>query len=249
MSLPSYAIAGDPTNAPFLIEVGMTEAKVVLGQALAASGLLAHLPLELLPVLLALLAQVGPLGDVQASPQDVAQMLGIHPDEAEARLSRLAVFPSPEYPLAYCQGDRYRLSKQYIVPIAQSLSFPPSEQETYRPVPREEVIARSREQYATPREEAERQVEMQLGIEPLPEGPEGEVLQALVNVGVPQSVGHELIASFPLARIQAQLHWLPKRGARNPARYLVSAVQGDFGPPGSSLPVQATPLTMNTEHE
>ncbi len=232
MSLPAYAVPGDPQTAPFLIEVGVGEVVVAFGKGLAPSGLLLHLPLELLPVLLALLCLVDRAGEVHASPIQVAKIVGIHPDDAEVRLSRLAAFPSTEQPLVYLRDGMYSLSKQYIVPVVQSLSLVEPEQETYRPVHRDEVIERSRARYATPRHEAERMIEEQLGIEPLPEGMEGEVLQGLLNVGVSLTMGRELIAAYPLARIQAQLHWLPNRAARNPARYLVSAIQGDFGPPG-----------------
>jgi hypothetical protein len=232
MSLPTYAIPGDPEVAPFLIEVGLSDAKVVIGNALARSELLAHLPVELLPALMALLSQVGPDGESHADALQVARILGIHPDEAEVRLNRLAGLPNTEQPLVYRSGEAWRLSKQYIVPVQQSLSLLPPEQEPYRAVPKEEIIAQSRERYATPIHEAERLVNDQLGIEPLPEGPEGEALAAMLQVGVPIDVGRDLLATFPLAQIQAQLHWLPKRAARNPARYLVAAIQGDFGPPG-----------------
>lgn len=232
MSLPAYAIPGDPAAAPFLIEVGLTDSRAVVGPALASSGLLAHLPLELLPALLALLSLLGPGGEVQANTLSVARILGVHPDDAEVRLSRLAAFPSAEQPLVYLREGAWYLSKQYIVPVQQSLSLASPEQATYRPVPSKEVIRQSRERYATPVAEAERQVAEQLGIEPMPEGPAGEALQAMLDVGVPIDVGRDLLAAFPLSHIEAQLHWLPKRAARNPARYLVSAIQGNFGPPG-----------------
>jgi hypothetical protein len=232
MSLPLYAIPGDPTIAPFLIEVGLTDARVTLGKNLARSGLLAHLPVELLPVLLALLSQVRVSGNVHADTVTVARLLGLHPDDAEVRLHRLAAFPSAEQPLVYISSGAWGVSKQYCPPVPQTLSVTAPEQEAYRPTSREEVILHSRQQYATPVQEAERQVEAQLGIEPLPEGEAGEVLQALRNLGVRPDTARELLAAYPLARIQAQLHWLPKRAARNPARYLISAIQKDFGPPG-----------------
>lgn len=234
MSLPVYAIPGDPTIAPFRIEIGLSDAKVTLGKNLASSGLLAHLPKELLPVLLALLSQVQPSGEVRADTVTIARISGLHPDEAEVRLHRLASFPSAEQPLAYLSESVWRASKQYCVPTPQTLAAAAQEpgQESYRPAPKEQVIAYSREQYATPVAEAERQVEAQLGIEPLPEGEVGEVLQALLNVGMHPDSAQDLVAKYPPERIKAQLHWLPKRSARNPARYLISAIQKDFGPPG-----------------
>ena len=99
---------------------------------------------------------------------------------------------------------------------------------------RDEVIALSRERYATPRAEAEAIIAEQLGItsaEPIPEGRKGDAFRVLLEVGIPEPEVRSLLAEFSLESIEAQLTWLPRRGARNPARFLTAAIRGDYASP------------------
>ena len=239
MSLPTYAIPGDPNRSPFLIEIGADRERIFFGPHDILLGLVAHLPADLLPVLLILLANVGPAGERGTFAAEVARILSLHPDAAEARLNQLAAFPSAEEPLVFSHSGAHYLSRQFFPTVVPMLSLTPPDPESYRPVAREEVIAHSRSRYSTPLPEAERAVADQLGIEPLPEGPEGEVLQGLLNAGVARDLAKELVSAYPLERIFAQLHWLPKRAARNPA----ALPRG--GDSGRLRPTRSTPRAAN----
>lgn len=97
------------------------------------------------------------------------------------------------------------------------------------------MIAQSREKYAEPHEEVERIVAKGLGHEEPEEddSPEGMLWRALLNVGLNKNEVAGLLSEYPHDRVQQQLDWLPERGARNPARYLLAVIRGDCAAPVS----------------
>jgi hypothetical protein len=54
---------------------------------------------------------------------------------------------------------------------------------------------------------------------------------SLLAYGVPPAEAEKLLALYPPERVLRQAGWMPLRGAREPSRFLVSAVVRDFGPP------------------
>jgi len=98
---------------------------------------------------------------------------------------------------------------------------------------REAVIAYSRARYANPREEVERIIAEQYGHDPaeLGDGPEAVARRQLSGLGVPRDTVNALLTEHSLEEITDQLKWLPLRGAKSPARFVVAAVQGDYAPP------------------
>jgi hypothetical protein len=106
----------------------------------------------------------------------------------------------------------------------------------------------SREKYARPRAEVERMVLEQLGHHPeeSAETPEGETRRGLQSVGVSREQIDLLIEEFGIEACHRQVQWLPLRGAKNPGRYVVAAIQDNYSPPrGARLPE----IELSTEME
>jgi hypothetical protein len=232
--LPPHAIAGRPETALVLVQhrLGLP-AQLVLSPNVRLSGLLRVLPPELLQAFVALLTFQGAMGEVRASVEQIAEALSLHPDQAQARLQALSGYTYDGAQVVYLSSERtYALSKRAGVPVDLAPTPPP--EPTYRAARREEVIQNSRRRYTRHREEVEAIVSEQLGKaapEPIPEGREGEAYKALVAAGVADEQARQLLKEATLEEIEAQLAWLPERGARNPGRFLVAAIRGSYDPP------------------
>jgi hypothetical protein len=61
--------------------------------------------------------------------------------------------------------------------------------------------------------------------------PLGEARRGLVQLGVDRDTIDELIYTYPTEDILKQLAWLPERKARRPARFIVAAIEGNYGAP------------------
>lgn len=232
--LPLYATPGKPETALVLIQHQMNQpAQIVLSQNLRLSGLIRCLPLDLLQVFITLLTFYEARGEVRASIEQLSEALEIHPDQIEAKLIQLAAYTFEDAPLLYPSSERvYALSKRVGVPVDITPPAPP--EPIHRSVPRELIIELSRRKYATPRAEAEAMIDKQLAKtlpEPIPEGREGEAYMALIDIGVSDADARSLLAEFPIESIEEQIEWLPRRGARNPARFVVAAIRGGYASP------------------
>ena len=232
--LPQYAIPGKPETALVLIEHQLNQpARLVLCASLRLSGLLRLLPPSLLQVFVTLLTFYEARGEVRASIEQLSEALEIHPDQVEAKLQQLAAYSFEDAPLLYPSGERvYALSKRVGVPVDVTPPAPP--EPVRHVVPREVIIEMSRRKYGRPRAEVEAIVEAQLGHtppEPIPEGRAGELYLSMVEVGVSDADARSLLAEFPIESIEEQIEWLPRRGARNPARFLPAAIRGGYAAP------------------
>jgi len=58
-----------------------------------------------------------------------------------------------------------------------------------------------------------------------------ELKRQLFVLGVDQDRVDSLLVRFDRGRIEQQLVWLPYRDARNPAAFLVAAIEHDYEPP------------------
>jgi len=130
---------------------------------------------------------------------------------------------------------------------------------SYRAAGREAVIAHSRQRYARPRREVERLIAEQNGW-PLPDeekadsddsiptgsgGTSTDVLpdhqlsqvayvkQQLLRLGMDGETADDLLRRFGLVRIQRQLQWLPYRRVRNPAGFLIAAIEDNYEAPSA----------------
>lgn len=236
--LPLYATPGKPETALVHLQhrLGLSP-QVVLLPNLRLSGLLHVLTPELLQLFVVLLTFQDTLGEIRATPPQLAAALKLHPEQAEARIRELAAYTFDSAPLVFESPEGiWCLSKRVGVPIEQEPQRQVP-QESYQLASKEELLRLSRERYATPRAEAEATVADQLGLqepEPIPEGREGEAYQALLSLGVPELEVRRLLAEFPIEEIEQQLAWLQERGARNSARFIVAAIKGNYASPERS---------------
>ena len=218
-------------------------ATVEISQTLRTSGLLASLPAEEVKTLLALLTFLSPNGDIHPTAGEVAQSLNISEGKARERLSRLVRFRWQSRPLASTLWretglDGYTLSPDIVSYREADAKQRPTPTAPFRAAGREAVIATSRAKYARPRAEVEREIAMLNGW-PLPDTGEdpatvspGEYLrQRLLRLGVTAEQAGILLETFPHEDIELQIAWLPYRGAKNPASYLVAAITGQYAEP------------------
>jgi hypothetical protein len=59
--------------------------------------------------------------------------------------------------------------------------------------------------------------------------------RTLLKIGLTPEQADRLLTSYPHERIRRQLEWLPLRGAKNRASFLIAAITHDYGPPQSMM--------------
>ncbi len=135
---------------------------------------------------------------------------------------------------------------------------------TLRSAHRDTVIAASRQRYARPREEVEAEIARANGwaypflsraevykSQAQGEGNERQLLEEetkqdsdphalalrnrLRSLGVKSEQVEMLLAQYKPERIERQIAWLPARNARNPAAFLLSAIEKDYASPHRGL--------------
>ncbi|WP_394793851.1 hypothetical protein [Armatimonas sp.] len=245
---PPNTVSASPT-APFVIEYRLTlgrqgstelwpQSRLIITEALRTSGLLASLPDRNAKSLLWLLTYLNPNGQIFAPVSLLARDMGISEKEVRKQFQALTTTPWNGGPLVHHLTqdtiERYTLSRHVAVEETSPTDLElPSPEPTYTKSRREEIIALSRELYANPREEVERQVLEQLGHHPeeRADTPEGEARRGLGNVGVPRDQITLVLQEHGAEACLRQLEWLPLRMAKNPARYVVAAIQGNYSPP------------------
>ena len=136
-----------------------------------------------------------------------------------------------------------------------------SQEQPIRAVGRDRVTTYSKQRYVRPRTEVEKDMAIHNGwplpderhnspqsaIDPLSEEQSTQYLrQRLCRIGLLKEEVDTLMSSFPREMIEVQLEWLPYRHAKNPARYLLAAIQGDYDEP-FSLRVQTQQKRVQDE--
>jgi hypothetical protein len=235
------------------------QAALLLTPALRRSGLLQVLAADDLRTLIAALCCLTPNGTFAATPELVAPALGLSTGEAKDRLQRLARRLWQDKPLLAEQpagaGLRFFVPSSNLFTIRHSYVLPQESlsvgaltaliRDRGQPIQggfRERIIAHSRANYARPRAEVEAQINRFLRGEPMeeereeiPTTPEEEarlmLKRQLVGLGTTSSEATLLLDTYPHERIRQQLEWLPLRHARNPAGFLLAAIEGDYDPP------------------
>ena len=216
------------------------DAHLVITPTLRTSGLLSVLPSEDLKNLLYILTFVTANWNCSPTLSELAQAMGVSAMKVRLRLNRLIAFQWRNEPLVYYlereSGMNGFAPSHSLVGIVSEVPKPAKE-----PPPiqshRDEIIALSREKYARPREEVEREIAELNGWE-VPEQfatkeekERNELLRRLCAVGLERGQANEILSQYPFERIRRQLDWLPSRGARLPVRYLVAAIEGDYEAP------------------
>lgn len=230
------------------------QAAVLITPALRRSDLLKTLPSDEWQMLLAVLSCLTPNGTFCASPELLAPSLGLSQGQAHERLQRLTKRLWQEKPLVSEQptesGLRFFVPSPTLLRVQQvcvlsadalqgSANLLSGNERIVQGGHRQEIIAQSRARYGRPRHEVEAQIHRFLRGEPMeeeiPTTPEEEahlhLKGQLLAVGLTREEADVLLDTYPPDHIQRQLDWLPLRHARNPAAYLLAAIEGDYEPP------------------
>lgn len=154
----------------------------------------------------------------------------------------------------------------WLAPVREDATLPHRADEV-QPIlyaaPRQAVIDHSRATYSRPRAEVESEVERQLGHHHPKEALEAktsdasrpeteqthqpesaisetvEIKNRLMEVGLLPEQAEALLVRHDLLSIRRQLAWLPYRGAKNPAGFLMAAVKDNYEAPPSLRPPSA----------
>ena len=216
-------------------------ASLRLGAGLRTSGLLRSLPAEELGSLFFLLAFLHPNGHFHPSVPELAAAMRLSPGRARARMRRLSAFAWRGGALAFELRRESGLNAFFPSPLLFSVEAPPLRRgpaplPPLASVPREEIVALSRERFARPREEVEQDIALRMGWD-LPESgddsEETKIRRELTRLGVPREQAESLASRHSPEAVRRQIGWLPHRRARNPAAFLAAAIEGAYeAPPG-----------------
>lgn len=217
--------------------------RLVLTPALRTGGLWAALPPEDFRNLILMLTFLTPNGWCRPTLLELAKAMRVSQGKATARMLRLTGIEWRGQPLV---AELPRLDGLTAFVPGRALvaheDVPPSEppQPALSPTAgRAAVVAHSRAHYAKTRAEVEAQIGDMMGWAPPtfagddPAVADGkrQAYQRMTDIGMPKDQALDLLARFPLEAVERQLTWLPSRKAKNPARFLLAAIEGDYEAP------------------
>lgn len=243
MSQPLFASSNQ--EKPFLVEIRQERlqrngsfipaSSLKITESLRTSGLLHALEPDELKSLVYLLTFLTPEGNCTVSSPILASGMKISTHQAKARMHRLAKRRFLENAIVTEVAREnglftYSLHPRWVGYEHLTVS-PPHSTSPVRVSSRSTVVAHSRQQYARPRAEVEKMVAEQLGHD-ITETEEQQKLRIrLENAGLNGQQAKEVIAAHPADVIAQQLDWLPYRHAKNPAGYLLAAIEGQYQEP------------------
>jgi len=230
---------------PFLIEIRQDRprpsgkfvpaASLKITEEFRASGLLHDLSPDDLKSLVYLLTFLSPEGNCSVSLPILTSAMRASSHQVKERMHRLSEFRFQDTnvitEIKYESGlYTYSLHPRLVAYEHLTISDP----HPTSPIitcSRQRVIDNTRKHYATPRAEAERMVAEQLGHD-IPETEEQRKLRTrLENVGLTTEQATEVLTTYAVDIIAQQLDWLPYRKAKNPAGYLLAAIDGGYKEP------------------
>jgi hypothetical protein len=233
------------SEKPFLIELWEADkqpggyftpaAAMHLTPALRTSGLLNQLSPDDLKSLVFLLTFVSPEGHCQPFLSQLAEAMRVSPARAKSRMRRLCDVRWKGESLVIYSKSASGLSAYSLNPRVVSYQHrKETERQAAAPyvaAPREAIIEHSRKHYARPRAEVERIIARQMGHDVDETDEERKIRYRLENAGLTGEQAREIVASYDLDSIAQQLDWLPFRHAKNPAGYLIAAIEGHYSEP------------------
>jgi hypothetical protein len=245
MSQNIQTTAQRPSDKPFLVELWEKDrrpggyftpaAAMHLTSSLRASGLLNQLSPDDLKSLVFLLTFLSPEGHCQPYLTQLAEAMRVSTAKAKARMRRLCDVRWKGEPIVIYSKSASGLSAYSLNPCIVTYEHRETpkrpEAAAYVSGSREAVIAYSRKHYARPRAEVERIIARQMGHDIGESDAERKVRIRLENAGLTSEQAKELLATYHLDTIAQQLDWLPFRHAKNPAGYLIAAIEGNYGEP------------------
>ncbi len=235
-------------------------ARLLLMEALRTSGLWNALPSEELRDLTLLLTFLTPNGRVQPTLPELADAMQASHAQARSRMLRLSRRQWRGQPLVR-ELNRQNGLDAYL-PGRQLVGSQEEVQEAPSPIPsvvqtepragREALIAHSRSLYATPRAEVEADIARRMGWgTPLFEDEEPDIAEEkrrlyekLSEQGMPKDKALDILSRFDLGQVRSQIEWMPHRGAKNPARYLMAAIENNYEAP---VAVRGEPKTESEQ--
>ena len=242
---------------PFIIEQYQQErttsgafqpaSRLVMTAAVRTSGLWKTVPPEELRDLVLLLTFLTPNGRIQPTLPELAEAMQASRMQARSRMLRLARREWRGKPLVR-ELTRQNGLDAYL-PGRHLVDTQEEAQEAPSPVPsvvftepragRDTLVATSRARYATPRAEVEADIARRMGWgvplfedeEPGVAEEKRQIYEKLSEQGLPKDKALDVLSRFDLVRVRSQVDWMPHRGAKNPARYLVAAIENNYDPP------------------
>lgn len=225
-------------------------ATVRFTSALRTSGLLHALEGEDLKNLLLVLTFLHPNGWCQPTIFELAHAMRVSEAKARNRLGRLGEFQWEGKQILTELSRESGMDGYAPSPliVEQAISAAEVLEVAEPPIVvagRDAVVALSRERYARPRADVEREIAIQNGW-PLPEEIEAMHLDAatveeeperagarrrLLGLNVPLAEVDRLLSTYPIERVLQQLLWLPYRNAKSKGRFIVAAIDGDYEEP------------------
>jgi hypothetical protein len=234
---------------------------IMITPALRTSGLLFALPAQELKNFIYLLSFATAYGLGRPTVQQLSHAMQVSETRVRTRMDRLTAFLRNGKHLAFPirrtdSQDAYSLSKEIVALVeerpnvdAEAPVHPKSEsKDTMDPTGprsvREVIVEISRMKHTKPRVEVERDIARQMGWRQSGQtsaksnsastGTTSKSRSRLVGAGVTPRVADELLDRYSEEQINRQLEWLPYRKAKNPARLLVAAIEGDYEQPIAS---------------
>ena len=239
-------------------------ARLLLTAALRTSGLWTGLPPEELRDLVLLLTFLTPNGRIQPTLPELAGAMQASHAQARGRMLRLSRRQWQGQPLVR-ELNRQNGLDAYL-PGSQIVESREEAQDLGSPVPavvlsepragRERLITRSRARYATPRAEVEADIARRMGWgtpqfedeEPGVSEEKRQLYEKLSEQGMPKDKALGVLSRFDLGQIRNQIKWMPHRGAKDPARYLMAAIENNYDPP-VALRAEQSEKERNAEKE
>lgn len=211
-------------------------AVIALTPEARTGGFLKRLSGQNARVMLAVLTCLTANGEAQASARQVGRALGVPIPIASLWLEILCWRRYQNEPILYrIQREQgltlYSISHMHIhhiVPDPEDIAA-----QVTRAADVEAIRAHVRATYAIPADEAEHHVSNQLGVHPKEQQDNDEawVYRQLRYLKFRREDIVALVDTFGVDSVKQQLIWLPERPAKNPAKFLVTALLNSYGPP------------------
>ena len=252
---PAVAVPSSVSpEAPFIAELLRRDvgpggtfrpaARLVLTPGLRTGGLWHVLPAEELRTLVLMLTFLTDNGWCRPSLIELAQAMQVPEHKAQSRMERLAGVSWHGNPVIHEQARENGLHafvpSRVVLAVTEARPVPAEAGEApIRPAGRQAVTEYSRARYGRPRAEVEADIARRMGWGPPAfedEAPEiAEEKRALYGQlsgqGMTNAQALDVLGRFDLGRVRRQVSWMPHRGAKNPARYLMAAIENDYDPP------------------
>ena len=237
-------------HKPFVIEIRQDRprsgchfipaASLKLQEELRTSGLLHFLAPEDLKSLVYLLTFISPEGHCSVSLSILASAMKVPSPKVKARMHRLTevkwqgdplIIEVPHESGLFTYSLHPRLVAYEHLTVSEQHPTPPLNAAVPHTASKNRIVSYSRHHYARPRKEVERIIAQQMGHEGEETDEQSKLRTRLENAGLTGEQAKEVVLAHDADIIAQQLDWLPFRRAKNPAGYLLAAIEGGYGEP------------------